>query len=93
MDTIANLKRMDAEIVDVELREANPWFIEAAAKRGLETISVHRGVYRMKGTGTHASIQLAALQAAQETGAQVRGYSAAERSLEDAFIQAVTTPR
>jgi ABC-2 type transport system ATP-binding protein len=92
-DTIANLKRMDAEIVDVELREPNAWFIEAAAKRGLETLSVHRGVYRMKGTGTHASIQQAALEAARETGAQVRGYSAAERSLEDAFIQAVTTPR
>lgn len=92
-DTIANLKRMDAEIVDVELREPNPWFVEAAAKRGLETLSVHRGVYRVKGTGTHASIQQAALMAAKETGAQVRGYSAAERSLEDAFIQAVTTPR
>ncbi|RYG23671.1 ABC transporter ATP-binding protein [bacterium] len=92
-DTIANLKRMDAEIVDVELREANQWFIEAAAKRGLETLSVHRGVYRMKGTGTHAAIQQAALAAAKETGAQIRGYTAAERSLEDAFIQAVTSPR
>lgn len=92
-DTIANLKRMDAAIVDVELREANENFIEAAAKRGLETISVHRGVYRMKGDGAHEKIQRAAMEAAKETGAQVRGYVAAERSLEEAFIQAVTTPK
>jgi ABC-2 type transport system ATP-binding protein len=92
-DTIANLKRMDAAIVDVELREANENFVEAAAKRGLETISVHRGVYRVKGDGSHEKIQRAAMEAAKETGAQVRGYVAAERSLEEAFIQAVTSPK
>ena len=92
-DTIANLKRMDSTIVDVELREPNVLFPEAAAKKGLELVSVHRGVYRLKGMGDHDAFQRAALQAARETDAQVRGYSAAERSLEDAFIQAVTTPK
>ena len=39
------------------------------------------------------AIQRAALEAARETGAQVRGYTAAERSLEEAFIQAVSDAR
>ncbi len=92
-DTIANLKRMDSAIVDVELREPVALFPETAAKKGLETLSVHRGVYRIRGVGAHDAIQRAVLEAAQETGAQIRGYTAAERSLEEAFIQAVTTPQ
>ncbi len=91
-DTIANLKRMDAAIVDVELREPNVMFPEAAARKGLELVSEHRGVYRIKGVGSHDAIQRAAMVAASEVGAQVRGYTAAERSLEEAFIEAVTTP-
>lgn len=90
-DTIANLKRMDSAIVDVELREPVARFTEATAQRGLETISIHRSVYRLKGVGANDAIQRAALEAAHEVGAQVRGYTAAERTLEEAFIQAVTT--
>ena len=90
-DTIANLKRMDAAIVDVELREPNVLFPEAAAQSGLELLSAHRGVYRLKGMGGHDATQRAALRAAVEVGAQVRGYTAAERTLEEAFIEAVTT--
>ena len=92
-DTIANLKRMDAAVVDVELREANVLFPEAAAREGLEALSAHRGVYRLKGMGGHDATQRAALRAALAVGAQVRGYTAAERTLEEAFIEAVTSPR
>ena len=88
-DTIANLKRMDSHIVDVELREPNVLFPEAAARRGLELVSAHRGVYRLRGS---EGIQRAALLAAGEAGAQVRGFTAAERTLEEAFIEAVTAP-
>ncbi len=89
---ISDLKRIDGHPVDVDLREPSPQFVEACIKRELTVNPTKAGAYRVQGAGTPEAINLHVIRAARESGAQIRGLTVAERSLEEAFMTAIQTP-
>lgn len=89
---IADLKKLEGQPVDVELREPSDAFVAAATAGGFTLVETSRSHYRLQGTGSPEDQARLVFEAAQTCGAQVRGFRVAERSLEDAFLAAVNTP-
>ncbi len=87
--TIRDLKRVEGHPVDIELREANSDFVYAMVGRGAEVLESRAYSYRMRLGGTMPEQAQIAMECARATGAQIRGLYPAERSLEDAFLEAV----
>jgi len=104
---IKDLKKIEGQPMDIELRDPSPAFVNEAAKLGVRSVlpppvygdgspahtdthprnaSVH---YRMSGPGTPDQVIKLIFQAAQAAGSQVRGVQVAERSLEEAFLEAI----
>ena len=88
---IKDLKRLEGHPVEVELKEPSEAFVAAASAKGAEMMEAPRsGTYRMRLAGTTPEQACHMLMvAARESGAQVRGFKLAERSLEDAFLEAI----
>jgi ABC-2 type transport system ATP-binding protein len=84
---VKELKKIEGQPVDVELREENPRFLEAAAAKGLTLVSQDAYRCRFQGSGSPAEVCKIVVQAAKESGAQIRGFGIAERSLEEAFLE------
>jgi ABC-2 type transport system ATP-binding protein len=89
---ISDLKRIEGRPVDVELREANEAFVAKVVEMGGEVKHGRAGAYRIRMDGTPDAILARLFDLARATHAQIRGFQAAERSLEDAFLQAVAPP-
>jgi ABC-2 type transport system ATP-binding protein len=89
---IKDLKKIAGHPVDVELREASGAFVNGLRIRGVELLSAKLTSYRIQAPGTLNEVGKMVLEVARETGAQVRGFSMAERSLEEAFLEALHTP-
>jgi ABC-2 type transport system ATP-binding protein len=87
--TIKDLKRIEGHPMDVELREVSPTFVQAVQARGGAVSPPTFTTYRVQMPGTQEETVKAVLAAAREAGAQVRGLHLAERSLEEAFLQAL----
>ncbi|MGV3618038.1 MAG: ABC transporter ATP-binding protein [Fimbriimonas sp.] len=87
--TIKDLKRIEGHPVDVELREASPAFVAAVQAKGASISPPTFTTYRVQMAGAQEDTMRAVLTAAREVGAQVRGLHLAERSLEEAFLQAL----
>jgi ABC-2 type transport system ATP-binding protein len=87
---IRDLKSISGQPIDVELREDSDVFIAEAQKLGLQLISQTRHTFRLQGTGTVDESAKAAFLAAEASKSQIRHLVRAERSLEDAFLEAVT---
>jgi ABC-2 type transport system ATP-binding protein len=87
--TIKDLKKIEGRPVDVELREACPPFVAAMQAKGASVMPPKRSTYRIEMPGLPEDVARIAMQAAKDTGAQVRGFYQAERSLEDAFLEAI----
>lgn len=90
---ISEIKMIEGHPCDVELREPSAAFLVAVESMGAEVIDVRGLVYRIKAPGHASDTSKLAFQAAQKVGAQVRGFQVAERSLEDAFLEAIHEPR
>lgn len=88
--TIKDLKKIDGHPVDVELREVSPAFVKAMEAKGATVSQLRFTSYRIQVPGSQEEVAGLALAAAQEAGAQIRGLALAERSLEEAFLEAVT---
>lgn len=86
---IDELKRIEGAPVDVELREPSGAWLNAALSRGAKLLQSKGYSYRIQAPGTPSEVAKMVFQTATETGAQVRGYKVAERSLEDAFMEAI----
>ena len=86
---MAELKKLEGHPVDVELREQSAAFAESVAKQGLTILSVERSTYRLRGAGTPAEVKDVVFRAARGVGVQIRGFSLAERTLEQAFLSAI----
>lgn len=86
---IKDLQKIDGHPIDVELREASTVFASAIQSRGWEISPPKSLVYRVKATGKLEDLNIELLKVAQSTGAQIRGLSVAQRSLEEAFLQAI----
>ncbi len=87
---IRELKKLEGSPLDVELREPNPQFVAALQAKGLSVLFDRGYELRVQGTGLPHETGLVVMQAARESGAQVRGFHPAVRSLEEAFLEAVT---
>lgn len=87
--SIKQIKQIEGLPVDVELREPSPGFVAELGRRGIPCSPPKGNVYRLQPSGdlihAHREIQ----EAARAAGAQVRGFGAAERSLEEAFLNVV----
>ncbi len=88
--TIKDLKRIEGHPIDVELKEPNEQFAASVQKLGGTLLNQSSLWYRVQAPGTPADAGRLALTAARQAGAQVRGFQVAERTLEDAFLEAVS---
>lgn len=86
---IKDLKSIEGQPVDVELKEETPTFLDAAAAEGLQFLERHRYTIRLQAPGTPPELARKVMAAAKASGAQVRGFKVAERTLEDVFLEAV----
>ncbi len=85
--SIKDLKRLEGHPVDVELRDPSPAFAEALVLKGANVEPAKATLYRVQAPGTPDNVAAMVLQTAKETGAQVRGFALAQRSLEEAFLE------
>jgi ABC-2 type transport system ATP-binding protein len=88
--TIKDLKKIEGRPIDIELREPCPPFVAALQARGASVMPPKRTVYRVMMPGLPEEAARLAMDAALESGAQIRGFMLAERSLEDAFLDAIS---
>lgn len=86
---IKDLKKIEGAPVDVELKEESGAFINFMLEKGSKLLHSHNVNYRLQAPGTPEEIGRLVFAAAANSGAQVRGFRIAERSLEDAFLEAV----
>ncbi|CAN5541466.1 ABC transporter ATP-binding protein [soil metagenome] len=84
---ISDLKQIAGRPVDVELKEASPAFVEALMAKGAMVYPPKVTTYRVQTEGTSEQISKLVFGVAKDVGAQVRGFTVAERSLEDAFLE------
>jgi ABC-2 type transport system ATP-binding protein len=87
--TIKDLKRIESRPVDLELREASPAFVVALQARGAAVAPPKFTTYRVHLPGRPEDVIKVVLAAARESGAQIRGFAIAERSLEEAFLDTI----
>ncbi len=86
---IAEMKRLSGRPVDVELRDTSPEFVQQVEARGGSITVLRATTYRIQMEGTPSEVAQIVVQIAKSVGNQVRGFAVAERSLEDAFLEAV----
>lgn len=86
---IKDLKKIEGHPVDVELREENPAFVNEAALQGATLLAAKGTSYLFQLPGTPEEACRLLMMCANRHGAQVRGFKVAERSLEDAFLEAI----
>ena len=86
---IKDLKRIEGQPVDVELRDASEPWAQAVEALGAKLLEHWGTTYRIQAPGLPEDVARLALEAASSSGAQVRGFHVAERTLEDAFLEAV----
>jgi ABC-2 type transport system ATP-binding protein len=91
MGAIKDLKKIEGEPVDVELREEKEEFVGAMQSRGAQLIHQKTNHYRFKAAATAEESLGMVMAAAREAGGQVRGFAIAERSLEEAFMTAISS--
>ena len=80
---------MGGQPVDVELREVSTAFVRALQEKGASISPPTFTTYRVQLPGTQEEVVRLVLGVAAQVGAQVRGLHRAERSLEEAFLQAI----
>jgi len=87
---IKDLKRIEGHPIDVELREDNENFPAFLSQKGVQVHKREIYTYRIQGDVSQHDLRVLIQIAARESGAQVRGMTVAQRSLEEAFLEAVT---
>jgi ABC-2 type transport system ATP-binding protein len=87
--TIKDLKKIEGQPIDIELRDLSAAFVNAMVEKGANVLPPKRTTYRIQMAGSVEDVARTAMQAAREAGAQIRGFAQAERSLEDAFLDAI----
>lgn len=86
---IKDLKAIEGQPLDVDLRESSEVFLSKVREKGANAAEMKNATYRVQVAGTRDVAMNLILSAAKETGAQVRGIRLAERSLEEAFLEAI----
>jgi ABC-2 type transport system ATP-binding protein len=87
--SIADLRATGGQHVDVELREMSDWFLNALRQRGVQVLQVVGTRCRLAFPEPNGGAGRTLFEVARESGAQVREFRSAQRSLEDIFLEAV----
>ncbi|MDH4387498.1 MAG: ABC transporter ATP-binding protein [Fimbriimonas sp.] len=87
--TIRDLKKIEGQPLDVDLRETNEAFVTKIKANGGYAAPTTYTTVRVQIAGTREHAMNTILQTAKDSRAQVRGVKLAERSLEEAFLSAV----
>jgi ABC-2 type transport system ATP-binding protein len=86
---ITTLRETAGAQIEVELRFPSEAFVEAMCQRGAKVIRQMGSRYRFALPPEIEDAGRALFQVAKESGAQVRGFRPAQRSLEDIFMEAL----
>ena len=86
---IRDLKAIKGRPVDVELREHSTKFVDHVQRMGMMVEELRKGEYRIHGEASLEETAKTVFKAARMADAQVRQLALAERSLEEAFLEAV----
>jgi ABC-2 type transport system ATP-binding protein len=87
--TLKELKKIEGRPVDIELRERSEPFLSALPGHGFSVLSATTYRCRVQAPGTSPELCRKLMAIASETGAQVRGFQMAERTLEEAFMEVI----
>jgi ABC-2 type transport system ATP-binding protein len=88
--SVAELKNTSRTLVDVELREPCPAFVEEISKAGASVVHCSGSSYRVSFPAGANSIGAVLFRAAKSSGAQIRGFRPTKRTLEEVFLEAVS---
>ena len=86
---ISTLRDAGSSQVDVELRDPSDAFLEGLRRRGVEIKHSAGSRCRVVFPSAEAHPARTLFETARDTGAQVRGFHSARRSLEDLFLEAL----
>lgn len=86
---IKELKKLDRHPVDVDLRDPSTAFQHQIEQSGGSVFPLAHSKYRVILAGEPAAVSHQVMQAAIATGAQVRGITLAQRTLEEVFLSAI----
>lgn len=86
---IKELKRLEGQPVDIELKAPSGAFLSGLIARGFELQHEIEHGYRVRHAGRPEEAAALAFAAARESGAQIRRFHIATRSLEEAFLEAI----
>lgn len=86
---IQDLQQIEGQPVDVELKLPSGAFASAIMASGGELLSARGAVYRVQLPGTPEEVIRKLFECARSVDSQIRGFQVAQRSLEDAFLEAV----
>lgn len=89
-ETVKRIRQVSSTQWDVELKFPSEDYGAAVARQGGSMVSSLSNRYRIEFPEAFASPTQAVFKAADEIGAQVRVLQAAQRSLEDAFMEALS---
>ena len=88
--SIADLKRLAGHPVDVELRDASEEFIAIVQRNGATIEPMGSLTFRVQAPLSSHEVTQLVFRSAAEAKCQIRGYRLAERTLEEAFLDAVS---
>lgn len=86
---IKEMRALQGAQVDIELREPSGQFVQACHSKGMQLIEAKGAEYRFLGSGTQEESCVTAFAIAKELGCQIRGVQRAQKSLEEAFLEAI----
>lgn len=86
---VRELTGLAGRAVDATLREPSGAFLQQAVGQGFELVSAKGAEYRLAAPGSPEELSRRLFVAAAESGAQIRGVRPAQRSLEEAFLEAL----
>jgi ABC-2 type transport system ATP-binding protein len=87
---IAELKKIAGQPVDVELREDNEEFVRRLVSAEFNVTRLGTHEYRVQSDRGLIETHREVLRTALATGAQIRGFLLAQRTLEEAFLEALS---
>jgi ABC-2 type transport system ATP-binding protein len=87
--SVARLRQTEGAQIDIDLQMAHPPFTEALTARGGKVLNQLGARYRVAFNDSPTDFGRLILESARDSGAQIRGFCPALRSLEDIFMEAV----
>jgi ABC-2 type transport system ATP-binding protein len=87
--SVSDLRKTEGQQIEVDLREPSPRFLEALEAHGAQVAQQLGAKCRVSMPPGVTDVGTLLFETARESGAQVRGFQPALRSLEDIFLEAV----